>query len=51
MRELSTMGRLADMSPKTKAKLVGVLLLITMVGVEEMGSVLPRAGQSCQMAR
>ncbi len=26
------MGRLADMSPKTKARLVGLLLLITMVG-------------------
>lgn len=32
MKKLSTMGRLADMSPKTKARLVGVLLSITMVG-------------------
>jgi len=27
-----TMGRRAEMSPKTKARLIGVLFLITMVG-------------------
>jgi hypothetical protein len=32
MNTTGTMGRPADMSPKTKARLIGVLLLITMVG-------------------